>query len=64
MKRRIFLFPLVNMLLKSEKKINGISSNLTTKHNIEKKLDLVRLFNPDKVYKRMLIPKHFSIAVK
>jgi len=35
------------------------SSNLNTKHNIEKKLDLVRLFNPDKVYKKMLIPKHF-----
>ena len=41
------------------KKIFLNSSNLTTKHNIEKKLDLVRLFNPDKVYKRMLIPKHF-----
>ena len=33
--------------------------NLAAKHDIEKKLDLVRLFNPDKVYKKMLIPKHF-----
>ena len=41
------------------KKIFLNSSNFTTKHNIEKKWDLVRLFNPDKVYKRMLIPKHF-----
>ena len=41
------------------KKIFLNSPNLTTKHDIEKKLDLVRLFNPDKVYKRILIPKHF-----
>ena len=41
------------------KKIFINSPNLTIKHNIEKKLDLVRLFNPDKVFKRMLIPKHF-----
>ena len=31
--------------------------NLTTKHDIEKKLDLVRLFNPDKVYKRDAYPE-------
>jgi len=41
------------------KKIFINSPNLTTKHDIEKKLDLVRLFNPDKLYKKMLIPKHF-----
>ena len=41
------------------KKIFINSPNLSTKHDIEKKLDLVRLFNPDKVYKKMLIPKHF-----
>ena len=41
------------------KKIFLNSPNLTTNHDIEKKLDLVRLYNPDKVYKRMLIPKHF-----
>jgi len=41
------------------KKIFLNTSNFTTKHNIENKLDLVRLFNPDKVYKKMHIPKHF-----
>ena len=33
--------------------------NTNTQHDIEKKLDLIRVFNPKEVFKRMIIPKHF-----
>lgn len=33
--------------------------NFEPKHNIEKKLDLVRIFNPSNISKKMLIPRHF-----
>ena len=35
------------------------SPNTLLQHDIEKKLDLVRLFNPSNILKKMLIPKHF-----
>lgn len=41
------------------KDIFSNKANLDIRHDIEKKLDLVRLFNPKKVFKRMLIPQHF-----
>jgi len=33
--------------------------NTNTQHDIEKKIDLIRAFNPKEVSKRMIIPKHF-----
>jgi ADP-heptose:LPS heptosyltransferase len=33
--------------------------NTNTQHDIEKKLDLVKLFNPKETSKRMLVPKYF-----
>ena len=35
------------------------SANIEYKHNIEKKLDLVKVFNPSTISKKMLIPSHF-----
>ena len=35
------------------------SANIDYKHNIEKKLDLVKFFNPSTISKKMLIPYHF-----
>ena len=35
------------------------SANIEYKHNIEKKLDLVKVFNPSTISKKMLIPYHF-----
>ena len=35
------------------------SANIEYKHNIEKKLDLIKVFNPSTISKKMLIPYHF-----
>jgi len=35
------------------------SPNIKSQHDIEKKLDLVRIFNPSIITKKMLIPEHF-----
>ena len=33
--------------------------NINTQHDIEKKLDLVRLFNPKEIFKKILVPRCF-----
>ncbi len=34
--------------------------NIKSKHNIEKKLDLVKIFNPSQISTKMIIPRHFN----
>lgn len=41
------------------KEIFSNKPNTNTQHDIEKKLDLVKLFNPKETSKRMLVPKYF-----
>lgn len=41
------------------KNIFSNKPNTKTQHDIEKKLDLVKLFNPKETPKRMLVPKYF-----
>ena len=46
------------------KKIFLNSPNLTVKHDIEKKIDLIKIFNPSVISKKMMIPNKYYLHKK